>query len=208
MNTQTYAFAIYQGRLHVGTWPSGRVYRLEEPGHWTDLGRLGQELEVMGMLVYNGRLLAGTLPLAEVYSFESDGAWQRLRQLDATPEVKYRRAWTMAEYQGRLFCSTLPSGKVHAFEVGQNVSTDREVSAGWRHLAAIKRGGVLQLYVDGQRAAESMAFDPAAYDLSTERPLFIGRGENDFFQGRLADVRLYQRALTAEEVAELAAPRK
>ena len=50
----------------------------------------------MGMLVHNGRLVAGTLPWAEVYSYEGDQVWKRLARLDHTPDVKYRRAWTMA----------------------------------------------------------------------------------------------------------------
>jgi hypothetical protein len=29
-NTQTYSFAVYKGRLYVGTWPSGRVYSFGE----------------------------------------------------------------------------------------------------------------------------------------------------------------------------------
>ncbi|MBC8117548.1 MAG: PQQ-like beta-propeller repeat protein, partial [Candidatus Saccharimonas sp.] len=101
-NTQTYSFAVYEGRLYAGTWRSGKVYRFEEANNWTDVGRLGEELEVMGMLVHNGRLMAGTLPLAEVYQFDGGNRWRRLTQLDTTPDVKYRRAWTMAEYQGQL----------------------------------------------------------------------------------------------------------
>jgi hypothetical protein len=96
-NTQTYSIAVYHGRLYVGTWRSGRVYRFEDIDRWTDVGRLGEELEVMGMLVHNGRLLAGTLPLAEVYAYEGQSTWKRIAQLDRTPDVKYRRAWTMAE---------------------------------------------------------------------------------------------------------------
>src|SRR5690606_33104255 len=111
-NTQTYSFAVYYGRLYVGTWPRGRVYRFEGNNDWTDVGRLGDELEVMGMLVHNGRLIAGTLPLAEVYSYEGDTIWRKLTRLDHTPDVTYRRAWTMAEHNGKVYCSTLPSGKI------------------------------------------------------------------------------------------------
>ena len=77
-NTQTYGFAVYQGRMYIGTWPSGRVYLFEEIGKWTDTGRLGDQLEVMGMMVHNGRLIAGTLPLAEIYSFEGDTIWKQI----------------------------------------------------------------------------------------------------------------------------------
>ncbi len=203
-NTQTYAFAVYQGRLHVGTWPSGRVFRFEDIGRWTDVGRLGEELEVMGMLVHNGRLLAGTLPLAQVYRYEGESSWSLLKQLDTTPDVKYRRAWTMAEHHGQLFCSTLPSGRVHALEAGKSVSWEHEFPAGWHHVAAIKTGGRLQLYVDGRRVGDSVPFPVADYDLDSAAPLWIGRGMTDTFCGRLSDVRLYDRALTPAEVEQLA----
>lgn len=203
-NTQTYSFAVHGGRLYVGTWRTGRVYRFEDINRWTDVGRLGEEMEVMGMLVHNGRLMAGTLPLAEVYAYEGDASWQRLARLDHTPEVRYRRAWTMAEYQGQLFISTLPSGHVFSFEAGKSATWDREFPAGWHHVAAVKSEGRLRLFVDGRKVAESTAFDPADYDLTSREPLRIGFGANDYFHGRLSDVRMYGRALNSGEIARLA----
>ncbi len=230
INTQTYSFAVYEGRLYAGTWRSGKVYLLEEtqsesknpsppaplsarPGQgeetrrshfeWRDVGRLGEELEVMGMLVHNGRLMAGTLPLAEVYQFDGGEQWRRLTQLDATPGVKYRRAWTMAEYQGQLFCSTLPSGKVHACEVGKLATWDELFPVGWHHVAAVKSGGKLLLFVDGKLKSSSTDFNSEDFDLSNDQPLRIGSGPNDFFHGHLRDVRLYRRALTQAEVGSL-----
>ena len=204
-NTQTYSLATYDGRLYTGTWPSGRVYRFEDLNRWTDVGRLGEELEVMGMLVHNGRLIAGTLPLAEVYEYRSDSTWERLARLDHTPDVKYRRAWTLAEYAGRLYCSTLPSGRVYSFAAGQNVSWDHPFPAGWHHVAAIRAAGRLTLFLDGQQVAQSGAFDAAQYNLSGDQPLRIGFGRNDYLRGRLADVRLYGRALDGAEIKQLAA---
>ncbi len=203
-NTQTYSFAVYEGRLYVGTWPSGRVYRFEDIDRWTDVGRLGDELEVMGMLVHNGRLLAGTLPLAEVYSYEGAETWRRLTRLDHTPDVKYRRAWTMAEYAGEVFCSTLPSGKVFAFSAGRNVHSGQTWPAGWHHLAAVRSSDRLRLYVGGQEAAQSATFEAEQFDLDTRLPLRIGFGSNDYFLGRLADLRLYRRALIPAEIRHLA----
>lgn len=203
-NTQTYSFAVYQGRLYAGTWRSGRVYRYEGGTTWTDVGRLGEELEVMGMLVHNGRLIAGTLPLAQVYQYEGGDRWVKQEQLDTTPDVKYRRAWTMAEYQGQLFCSTLPSGHVHACEVGKLTTWDEEFPTGWHHVAAVKSAGKLHLYVDGELKSSSTDFNSEDYDLTNKSPLRIGSGPNDFFHGRLRDVRLYDRALTPNEAAGLA----
>jgi len=203
-NTQTYSFAVSRGQLHVGTWPSGRVYRLSQD-RWEDLGRLGSELEVMGMAVHNGQLYAGTLPLAEVYRHDGP-TWTKIARLDDTPDVKYRRAWTMAQYRGRLFCSTLPSGRVHSLEAGPCVTHDRELTPGWHHVAAVRQGPLLKLYLDGEPVAESAKFDREKFDLTTAEPLVIGAGAGESFRGALADVRLYRRALAADEIARLTKP--
>ena len=70
--SQTYSAVVHQGRICVGTWPTGSVFRFDGPNQFTSLGRLGDEKEVMAMAVYNGKLYAGTLPLGQVYRY--DGA--------------------------------------------------------------------------------------------------------------------------------------
>lgn len=202
-STQLYSFASYQGRLHTGVWPTGSVYRQDDGLPWLDCGRLGEELEVMGMMVYNGKLYAGTLPAGSVYRYDGEGEWAHTGQLDTTPDVKYRRAWTMAVYQGRLFCGTLPSGNVLSLEAGRNATHDHELPAGWRHLAAVRNAGVLRLYVDGALVAESAPFNTADYDLSIQEPVQIGNGQIGPFSGSLSDVRLYNRALSDSHVAAI-----
>ena len=155
------------------------------------------------MMVYNGKLYAGTLPLAEVYRYDGGTTWTRTGQLDTTPDVRYRRAWSMAVYQGKLFCGTLPSGHVFALEAGKNVTHDHELAPGWRHLVAVRHNDRLKLYVDGMLVAASSPFDPADYDLSNDGPLRIGFGAHDHFNGRMSDLRLYNRALTDAEVSAL-----
>ena len=207
-NTQTYSFAHHRGQLHVGTWPSGRVYRLDTktPGTpvWTDIGRLGDELEVMGMLVHNGRLIAGTLPLAEVYSHEGGTTWKKLARLDHTPEVKYRRAWTMAEQAGRVFCSTLPSGKVWSWSAGHQVTWDHSFPTGWHHIAAIRTRDRLRLFIDGKPVAE--AKDPAIahWNLDTNTPLRLATGENGPLHGVMRQVQIHTTELSDSDLAKLA----
>ncbi len=203
-NTQTYAFTVYEGELYVATWPSGRVFRFDGIGKWADVGRLGNELEVMGMLVHNGRFLAGTLPLAEIYSYEGDTTWKRVDQIDRTPDVKYRRAWTLAEHKGKVYCTTLPSGHIYAYEAGKNVTWDQPVPAGWHHVAAIKTTDRLQLYMDGKLVGESERFTTGDYDLENSGSLKIGFGPNDYFRGNMKELRIYNRSLTASEIKYLA----
>ncbi len=187
-NTQTYSFAPFGGAWHVGTWPSGRVYRLSDKQTWIDAGRLGQELEVMAMLMHNGAFYAGSLPLAEIYRFDGEDRWTRLKQLDETPDVKYRRVWTMAAYQGRLFSTTLPSGKIWSMSTGGCVTYDRELELGWQTVVAERAGNRLRLYVNNQLVAESAAFD-AAFALETNgTQLQIGNGPRGRYVGQLRDV--------------------
>lgn len=155
----------------------------------------------MGMLVHNGGLFAGSLPLAEVFRFDGKDRWASVGRVDLTPDVMYRRAWTMAEYQGRLFVGTLPSGRVLSIAAGANVTHDRSLPAGWQHVAAQRAGRELKLFVDGKLVSTSVPFESSQFDLSTDAPLRIGFGPTDTFNGRLRDVRIWNRALSAEEVA-------
>jgi hypothetical protein len=113
----------------------------------------------------------------------------------------------MAVYNGKLYCGTLPSGHVFCYEAGKSATDDHELPAGWRHVAAVKTGGQLKLYVDGRSVAVSDSFRPADYDLSTDQPLRIGFGEHDYFKGKMRDLRLYRRSLSEAEITALAGQR-
>jgi hypothetical protein len=204
-NTQTYAFAAYRGELYVATWRTGRVYKYRGDNDWFDCGRLGEELEVMGMAVHNGKLYAGTLPSAEVYRYDGETTWTKVGTLDATPDVKYRRAWTMAEFGGRLYVGTLPSGKVWSMAAGQNVTYDKELPPGWHHIAAMRTDSKLELFLDGKSVATSSVSGPGL-NVDNSEPLLIGFGLNDYFSGALRDVRVYRRALEASEISDIASP--
>ncbi len=200
---QVYTAAIHQSRVLLATWPNAAVFRYDGPDEYTDLGRLGDEKETMAQCVYNGKLYGGTLPLGQVYRYDGPENWTCTGQLDKTPNVTYRRIWSMTVYQGKLFAGTLPSGHVYAMEAGKCVSSDRVLPPGWRHVTAVKAGGKLRLYVNGRCVAESDAFDPSEFDLANGQPLRIGLGEIDYFNGKMRDVRLYNRALKEAEIATL-----
>jgi hypothetical protein len=96
-------------------------------------------------------------------------------------------------------------GHVFSMEAGKCVSYDDELAPGWRHLAAVREGQKLRLYVDGKLAVESTGFEPKEYDLSHDRPLRIGFGNVDYFHGRIAEVRAHRKALSADEIAKFVA---
>ena len=73
-----------------------------------------------------------------------------------------------------------------------------------QHVAAVKAGDKLTLYLNGKAATVSTSFNPAEFDLTTRQPLRIGFGRHDYFNGSLSDVRLYGKGLSTADVAELA----
>lgn len=200
--SQDYSFAVYDGRLHLSTWPEAHVYRMEDSGAWRGVGRPAGELETMGMMVYNGKLYVGTLPSSRVYRYDGENRWTAVGEpLDAAGG-KYRRAWSMALYQGKLFCGTLPSGKVWSLQAGGCVTYDHALAPGWRHLAAVRQGRSLLLYVDGAQVAAGTLPDDSPFDVSSDTPLQIGRGPGDYFNGYMRNLQAHTRALSEAEIKQ------
>ena len=71
----------------------------------------------------------------------------------------------------------------------------------WYHVAAVVRGSNVSLYINGKLDASGKRSIAAP---TTTEPLTFGYGGwNDHYPGILDDVRIYNRALTAEEIAKL-----
>jgi hypothetical protein len=94
-------------------------------------------------------------------------------------------------------------GKVYSIEAGTSVSFHRDIGPGWKHLAAVREGGALKVYVDGALKASSS--EAGRYDISNHEPLLIGFGPVDYFSGKLREVRVHARALRPDEVKRMAA---
>ncbi len=209
--TQLYSIETYGDRMHIGTWPTGLVFRgseLDRDGDatWRPVGRLGDETEIMNLQAHNGKLYGGTLPHAQIFRYDDDDDWALVATLDETPDVRYRRAASMVVFGGELWVGTLPSGHVHSMRAGAVASADGSLTPGWHHLAGVRRGPAVELFVDGHRiATASVTPDVASIASTAETPLLIGGGPRAGFEGELAEVRLWDRALDPRELGALAA---
>ena len=227
---QLYCFAAHQGKLCVGSWPESEVAVYEGGEKWREIGRVGEDgTEVNGLVVYNGKLYGGSLPRAEVCRYDGDSKWTSLKRFYSPegwkPGIPYQstrdevnewvRLTSLTVYDGKLFASTGSCtssvddapidvrGKVFSMEAGKCASYDDDIGPGWKHLVAMRDGNRLKLFVDGKLVAQSSEFSAEDYDLSTDRPLRIGFGQSDYFAGKIQDVRIYNRALTDEEVSQV-----
>jgi hypothetical protein len=229
---QLYCFAAHQGRLCVGSWPESEVAVYEGGEQWREIGRVGEDgTEVNGLVVYNGKLYGGSLPRAEVCRYDGGTTWTSLKKFYSPegwkPGLPYQatraevnewvRLTSLTVFDGKLFASTGSCtssvddapidvrGKVFSMEAGKSATYDDDIGPGWKHIVAIREGGRLKLFVDGKLVAQSSEFDGDDYNLSTDRPLRIGFGQSDYFAGKIQDVRIYNRAMSEEEVGELGA---
>ncbi|MGC4153555.1 MAG: hypothetical protein QM628_10780 [Propionicimonas sp.] len=197
--TQVYSLTTWQGRILASTWPNGYVFARGDDD-WESIGRLGAETEVMGLAVYNGALYGGTLPHAQVHQYRGGQSWVEVGELDTTPEALYRRAAGLAIHDGALVWGCLPSGTVHAMRTGDVVTGDRTLSPGWHHLVASRGLGVHRLHLDGAIVAEVRSAETGPIAAG---PLRVGAGARTDFAGELRQLRIYDRVLDADEVAQL-----
>lgn len=231
--TQIHSMQVFEGRLLAGTWPQGYVLRYAGDQNWDIMGRLGlpegvgenECNEINALTVYNGKLYGGAIPKAEFYRYERDGDWTLLGRFASRADWKqesfptWLRLTALTAYQGKLFGCTGscqgravdapadPSlGRVFSIQAGQVVSHERDIGGDWTHLAAVRAGRDLRLYVNGELSATSELRPGSAFDLTNTVPLRIGFGAQNYFSGAMADLRLYSGALQSNEIRTLAAP--
>src|SRR6478672_8252371 len=232
---QTHSMALFQGKLHAGTWPESKVSFYESGENWQVLGRVGVEgTEVNSLVVYNGKLYGGAIPYAEVCRYDGEFDWTSLRRfyspagwrpgppgkMSKKDVCEASRVTSMTVFNGKLFSSVGSStssildapadvrGKVFSMEAGKVASYDDDLGPGWKHIVAMREGGRLNLFIDGKLVAKSSTFDPAEYDVSTNQSLRIGFGQTEYFAGKMSDVRIYNRPLNDQEIHQLASAKR
>jgi hypothetical protein len=100
----------------LGLWGKAAVRRDDK---WTDVGRLGDATEIVGLSVYNGSFYGGSIPRAEVFRFDGPNKWTSVGRLFDPPDFElvpvgshetavqyWSRASSLTVYQGKLFSST------------------------------------------------------------------------------------------------------
>ncbi len=117
-------------------------------------------------------------------------------QDDGNDEDQSRRVFQLSAFEGRAVW--------HMMMGARDPRAKQLLPVGeWTHLAAVVEGGRHALYVNGKLN------DSVRHLLRShaQQPLHVGRKGTDepffFFRGAIDDVRLYDRALTPDEVAML-----
>ena len=87
-----------------------------------------------------------------------------------------------------------------SYQTSYNLTTGGVSHGDWHHTAAVYNGSTLTLYVDGKLVAGPTA--TASVPVANALALTIGSlGTNYYWTGQIEDVRIYNRALSTDEVA-------
>jgi chitodextrinase len=178
----------YNGTINGATWTTG---------------------EINGALSFNGSTSYVATPNIALGSTFSVSAWVNPT---VTTQTGYARILE-TRYNGGLYLGVDPSGTKYKLIVNQGSGSTGgcglafgcaeggTVTAGWHLVTATYDGTTATLYVDGTVAATDTFTAPSATNL----PLYVGKyyGGGYIWNGSIDDVRLYNRALTATEVASI-----
>jgi hypothetical protein len=152
----------------------------------------------------NGRdqMLVYALP-EEFGEDYSAAVWVRLNELPAGRIGQILSLW--AGGMDDPLRLTVDGGKLFARIEAQRVFTTRGVDAApgqWHHVAAVKRGPLLTLHLDGM-VADSIEVPPAL--ITSARVCALGGNPNypgnEFLAADFAEFQLFARALGPEEIA-------
>ncbi|MBM3460105.1 MAG: DUF1553 domain-containing protein, partial [Armatimonadetes bacterium] len=186
--------------------PAGRIRGdvLREPGKFG------------GAVKLDGR---NYLDLGRVASFErtdafSYGAWVRpagreaMTILSQIEDAEQFRGWDLYLQDGRVYVHLIHRWETDAIRVNSKAQLPQN---DWSHVFATYDGSGkaagIRIYVNGRPVEVDRTHDRLTGSIRTDRPVVAGRRNPAApFKGLLDDVRIYQRALEAGEVAQLAGP--
>jgi Concanavalin A-like lectin/glucanases superfamily/Domain of unknown function (DUF1929)/Bacterial Ig domain/Kelch motif len=177
----------YSGNDNTGTLSGGVA--------WTPQGRLG------GALVFHGSAMV-TVPNSASLALTDGMTLEAWVYPTATPTT-----WTAAVVKEQAYAlhAGSPTGRPGArFSIpgnGERIVNGRGMLPPdtWTHLAATFDGASLRLYVNGSQVASTVGAGPIVG--STGALHIGGHGVlREFFRGRIDEVRVYNRALSAAEI--------
>ena len=195
-----YTMDMTDGETVIDASGSQRHARLKGSAAWAPAdGRIGGALRLDGQSAYvegpsDFELGRNDFTLAAWVWKDRDANMIILAKANGFPKHQWSWGWNACSFRAENHLSFHPDPAALA-------------SNRWMHLAFVRQGPSGQAYVDGEPSGGAHDLSVLG-DLSNGQPLLIGRRRHEetpvWFQGRIDDVRIYDRALTAEEIEVLA----
>lgn len=150
----------------------------------------------------------GDFDKGQAFSF---GCWLYPDRLDGSPLSKMDsggayRGWEMSFFNNRLQAHVISTWPQNAVKVSARdpFPTNRWVHVFLTYDGSMKAAG-FKMYVDGKQVATNTDNDSLSETIRTAVTVKVGRRTNsEMYAGKVDDVAIYNRALSAEEVTKLA----
>lgn len=208
-----------------GYWPFPGKASAHHPGSYLDFSGRGNDAKLVGVrclddpkthpngMVFNGAASAAIADTNDCFNFGTDedfsvATWIRPDKGQSKQESVIEK-WSGSG--GFPFVVRYADGSVIAArydgKANPRLESKRKINDyAFHHVAFVKHGKTLSLYIDGNLDGETR--DTTVGDTRNSSPLFLGRRGDpknaEHFRGVLAELRIHDRALSAIEVAELA----
>ena len=171
-------------------------------------GRIGNALSFDGTSAFVVLPIGVVSTLTEVtiatwVQFDENRVWQRIVDFGNNTTVYVFLTPTSDKQKVQLAITTNSNP-------GQQLLNGTSVLpfATWKHIAVVLDGQTATLYVDGSLESTS-AITMRLVDLGITANNWLGRSQyaqDKYFKGQMDDFRVYDRALTAEQIAAIAHP--
>lgn len=107
---------------------------------------------------------------------------------------------SLAVYNGKLYGGTGPNANLLEWKTGVATSYHFNINPGRQNIIAIKDDNVLKLYLNGELINTSDTFDKNDYDLDNIINTIIGFGQQDYFNGKIEYIFIYDRDIKNNEI--------
>ncbi len=210
--------------IHAGDSAGGHTGTIYGGAAWV-AGVSGPALD------FNGSTAYVQVPDAEAFSFGNGthdaaftlAAWVKHRGDSAVPDdIVSKYAWPGFENEYMFRVNPGNTLSVFLFDATNDyrlgIMTDTELDSNWRFVTATYDGSGtiagLKLFIDGAQQATTIVFNNPSYVAmhNTTAPVEIACGRragdqwDEYLTGAIDEVRMYDRALSADEVHELYVP--
>ncbi len=145
----------------------------------------------------------------EIYNNWSFSGWIKTADSSSEPTIIVKGMYTtyLPGYALVLNYGRIRFGLLNVNLNGGSISSNYPVNSGrWKHIAITRNGssGEVKIYIDG--VIDTTKILPAGSADTPSRYNFlmgVGEGSNNYFNGAIDEVRIYDRVLSAEEVKTL-----
>jgi hypothetical protein len=198
------AYSFDEGEGEVAEDLAGEHDGALENTEWVK-GKYGSAIYLDGFNDYVEVPDAPELQLTEEFTLE---AWVRPESLETQAVAISKEATSSYSYQ--LFVGSREEAGIPEGFLGYEPSASKDVkdenplvAKTWNHLALTYDGANLRLYVNGE-LVDTESSPPA--QASVGPLIFGGNDDEEFFKGRIDEVRIYDRARSTEELQDIKGP--